>query len=86
MSVKTLNNAEVIAIPPRTAPTRTYSIAPVSQAGGAETPSLTAAEIDSFLQAENPLGCFRGVLWVMAFNLAVFLMGVMIWQSCKLLF
>jgi hypothetical protein len=86
MSVKTLNNAEAVDFQSRTSPTRTYSIAPLPQPDQTESPGPTATEIESFLQAENPVGCFRGVMWVMAFNLAVFLLGVMIWQSCKLLF
>jgi hypothetical protein len=86
MSVKTLNNAPAIGLRATAPQPRTYSIDP-SQIPLPETRSVPSAhELESFLEAENPLGCIRGVMWVMAFNVAVFLLGFMIWQSCKLLF
>ncbi len=85
MSVKTLNSIDAIALPATVSQARTYSIAPIPAFIPAEEKSYPAApEIDSFLEAENPLGCIRGVMWVMAFNVAVFLLGLMVWQSCKL--
>jgi len=48
-------------------------------------PGVASTELEAFLDGDNPLGCFRGVMWVMAFNAAVALLGFMIWQSCKYL-
>jgi hypothetical protein len=83
MPVKTLNSAQPMVFPAGISHERTYSIAP----GPARIPKQesysSATEIGSFLEGENPLGCIRGVMWVMAFNLAVFLFGLMIWQSVK---
>lgn len=86
MAVKTLSSAQAIALPGNMHQSRTYSIAPGSVCIPEETSYASAVEIGSFLEGENPLGCIRGVMWVMAFNVAVFLLGVAIWQSCKLLF
>jgi hypothetical protein len=89
MSVKTLNSAQPLVGVSSPSPTGTYSIAPSSataiQSSSREALFPTPEEIDSFLDAENPLGCIRGVMWVMAFNAAVFMLGLVIWQSCKYL-
>ncbi len=81
MPVKTLNSSQPMVLPAGISHARTYSIAtsPAFIPGQESCPS----EIDSFLEAENPLGCIRGVMWVMAFNVVVFLLGLMIWQSVK---
>ncbi len=85
MSVKTLGSAPSVANPARRSSVRTYSIEP-SLPLPTEIASPARAEFELFLEAENPIGCFRGVMWVMAFNVAVFLLGLAIWQSCKFLF
>ena len=70
----------------RTAVSRTYSVPscviPDIHPGQERCP----VEIDSFLEEENPLGCIRGVMWVMVFNAAAILLGMAIWQACKRIF
>jgi hypothetical protein len=83
MSVKTLNSVESMVLPATTSQARTYSIAPSPMSRPEERSYPSAAQIDSFLEAENPLGCIRGVMWVMAFNVSVFLLGLAIWQCVK---
>ena len=74
MSVKTLNSVQPMVLPANISQARTYSIAPSPALHPRREKSYpSAAQIDSFLEAENPLGCIRGVMWVMAFNIAVFL-------------
>ena len=85
MSVKTLNSAQPMVLPANISGARTYSIAPGSAYVPQENTCDSADQIDSFLEGENPLGCIRGVIWVMAFNLAVFLLGAAIWQCVKFL-
>jgi hypothetical protein len=85
MSVKTLNNAPPIGLPASISHARTYSIAPSRLSVPDERLYPSTDQIDSFLEAENPLGCIRGVIWVMAFNIAVFLVGLTIWQCVKFL-
>ncbi len=85
MSVKTLNSAPPIVLPASISHARTYSIAPSPLSVPDERPYPSTEQIDSFLEAENPLGCIRGVMWVMAFNIAVFLVGLTIWQCVKFL-
>jgi len=90
MSAKTLNNVQSIdlhSIADRSSQPKaqTYSIEPRLASVPAKTTCVPTTELESFLQGENPLGCFRGVMWVMAFNAAVLLLGFVIWQSCKLL-
>jgi len=89
MSVKTLNSAQPMVLPASISHARTYSIAPIPLSVPASLPEErlypSTEDIDAFLEAENPLGCFRGVMWVMAFNVAVFLVGVTIWQCLKFL-
>jgi hypothetical protein len=85
MAVKTLNTIESIASQGGTSRATTYSIECHATSLPADAATESRAELESFLQAENPLGCFRGVMWVMAFNAAAFLLGFMIWQGCKFL-
>lgn len=85
MTVKTLNSVQSIAAPGPISKTRTYSIEPQFTSIPAQTSCVSPTELESFLEAENPLGCFRGVMWVMVFNAAAFLLGFAIWQSWKLL-
>jgi len=89
MSVKTLNSAQSIALPAGISHSPTYSIAPSPVSVPASLPVErlypSTEDIDAFLEAENPLGCIRGVMWVMAFNVAVFLVGFTIWQCLKFL-
>jgi hypothetical protein len=85
MSVKTLNSAQPMVLPASISHARTYSIAPNAASTPNETLYPSAQQIDSFLEAENPLGCIRGVMWVMAFNIAVFLVGFTIWRCVKFL-
>jgi hypothetical protein len=83
MSVKTLNSAQPMVLPASISHARTYSIAPSPVSIPNETLYPAAGQIDSFLEGENPLGCIRGVMWVMAFNIAVFLVGFTIWKCVK---
>lgn len=96
MSSKTLNSVQSgsvqsIAASGHDPKALTYSIEPrltsvPAQTSCASTNDLeSVAELESFLEGENPLGCFRGVMWVMAFNSAVLLLGFVIWQSWKFL-
>jgi len=85
MSVKTLNSVQPLVLPASVSQARTYSIAPSPTYVPDEKSHPSAAEIESFLEEEHPLGCIRGVMWVMAFNLAVFLVGFTIWQCVKFL-
>jgi len=85
MSVKTLDEISVLG-GVKQAPRRlTYSIAPGVESPAVAEPGEASTELEVFLDGENPLGCMRGVMWVMAFNAAVFLLGFMIWQACKYL-
>jgi hypothetical protein len=83
MSVKTLSSAQPMVLPASISHARTYSIAPSPAYIPDEKSYASAAQMDSFLEEEHPLGCIRGVMWVMAFNLAVFLVGLTIWQCVK---
>ncbi len=90
MTVKALNNVRSLGASIPASPSLTYSIVPTLSSATAEVlehPPVQSfsPEIDSFLEGENPLGCIRGVMWVMAFNAAIFLLGFVIWQSCKYL-
>jgi len=90
MSAKILNSAPSIVVQPFAgrsshSKARTYSIEPQLTSVPAQTSYVPTTELESFLEAENPLGCFRGVMWVMAFNTAAFLLGFVIWQSWKFL-
>jgi hypothetical protein len=88
MSVKTLNRVEATTIPATVISTsvstaRTYSVAPETRFIPEQKLNHAPAELSIFLENENPIGCIRGVMWVMAFNAGVFLIGMAIWQSCK---
>jgi hypothetical protein len=85
MSVKTLHNVQSVGNAAPVSAPRTYSIAPRVAPEPVESLYSTPAELEIFLDGENPLGCIRGVMWVMAFNAAVFLLGFLVWQSCKYL-
>ncbi len=85
MSVKTLNSAETFVAPSASPRRLTYSIAPSAQLVAPPELHSMPAELESFLEGENPIGCIRGVMWVMAFNAGVFLAGFMLWQSFKYL-
>jgi hypothetical protein len=88
MSTKTLNNIDVLGSSlnsARPVRSRTYSITPRMMSTSSDVPNDSAADVEIFLEGENPLGCIRGVMWVMAFNAAVFVLGFTIWQSCKYL-
>ena len=85
MSVKTLSSVQSIPAPSPVSKARTYSIEPQLTSVPAKSSCAAPAELESFLEAENPLGCFRGIMWVMVFNAAALLMGFLIWQSWKLL-
>ena len=90
MSAETLNSVQSVLVQPladqgHLSKDRTYSVEPRLGSVPARTSYLPTTELESFLEAENPLGCFRGVMWVMAFNTAAFLLGFVIWQSWKFL-
>ncbi|AXC13420.1 hypothetical protein ACPOL_4143 [Acidisarcina polymorpha] len=89
MSAKTLNPGYTIHRPSIQSH-GTYSIAPTASTTAEASTTIeeygaTPNHIESFLEVENPLGCIRGVMWVMAFNASVFALGFLIWKSCKLL-
>jgi hypothetical protein len=81
MSVKTLSEIQTLG-PALGFRGHTYSVAPLP--AGVEE-SLPSTDLEIFLNMENPLGCARGVLFVMAFNAAFFLLGFLMWQACKYL-
>ncbi len=90
MSARTVNSVQPMVLPANISQARTYSVAPSpayipdeKSCPSAAQPSAT--QIDSFLEAENPLGCIRGVMWVMAFNVAVFVFGLLMWRCVKFL-
>jgi hypothetical protein len=85
MSVKTLNAVQVFSAPVLPSNRITYSIAPALAFLPDQSLDAEPAELESFLENENPLGCIRGVLWVMAFNATVFLLGFTVWASFKFL-
>ena len=74
-----------MVFPARVSQARTYSVAPSPVQLPNETTSPSQAQLDLFLEGENPIGCIRGVMWVMAFNFAVFLFGAAIWECVKFL-
>jgi len=82
MSAKTLNAVQLFSSSALASEPLTYSIAPASTSFISQTLSTAPAELESFLEDENPLGCIRGVLWVMGFNAAAFLIGYTIWAAC----
>jgi len=85
MSAKTLNVVEVFNTAAFTSRDLTYSIAPAPAA--IPTPELPSCpvELQVFLENDNPLGCVRGVFWVMAFNAIVFLTVFSAWATFKYL-
>jgi hypothetical protein len=85
MSVKTLSSVQPMVLPAGASQPRTYSIEPNPTYRADGNSVAAAAELEAFLEQEHPLGCIRGVMWVMAFNLAVFLGGLAIWECVKLL-
>jgi len=89
MSVKTLNGVQSFATPSATSsrdtPARTYSIEPGRASIPAEELYSTQNDLAGFLEGENPIGCVRGVMWVMAFNASVFVLGFAVWEAFKLL-
>jgi hypothetical protein len=85
MAVKTLNKVRSLGATIPASQSRTYSIAPSMTSSSERATKPHLVEMESSLQDENPLGCIRGVMWVMAFNLAALFLGIAIWQSCKLL-
>jgi hypothetical protein len=85
MAVKTLNSVESTVSQGLVSKACTYSIESRPTFVPADAAAVSRAELESFLEGENPLGCFRGVMWVMVFNVAVFLLGFMIWQGFKFL-
>lgn len=80
MSVKTLNVVPIFSAPAPASKRLTYSIAPSETAVPAQESSSLPAELEVFLEHENPLGCIRGVFWVMAFNAIVFLTAFSAWE------
>jgi hypothetical protein len=85
MSASTVNSVQPMVIPANLSQARTYSVAPSPASIPGEKSYPSATPIDSFLEAENPLGCIRGVMWVMAFNVAVLLFGLLMWRCVKFL-
>lgn len=85
MSVHTLTqpNTQVSHSSARTE--LTYSISPALEPSFSLQQCADPASVGDFLAGENPLGCIRGVMWVMAFNAGVFLLGFLVWQSVKFL-
>ncbi len=83
MPVKTLNADQVLSTPAPTSKRLTYSIAPAATSAPAPEAPMHPAELEAFLENENPLGCIRGVVWVMAFNMIVFLAAFSAWELFK---
>ena len=83
MPVKALSDVETVQV----SATRTYSVPSsvvMSVPAGVET--RYPSDLQIFLEEENPLGCIRGVMWVMVFNAAAVLLGLAIWKTCTLVF
>ncbi len=85
MSVRTVNSVQPMVLPANISQARTYSVAPSPAYIPDEKSYPSTSQIDSFLEAENPLGCIRGVMLVMSFNVAVFLFGLLMWRCVKFL-
>jgi hypothetical protein len=85
MSTKTLNAEQVFSAPAAASKRLTYSIAPTVASFADQTPTADPLDLESFLANENPIGCIRGVLWVMAFNALAFLVGFTVWATVKYL-
>jgi len=85
MSVKTLNAVQVFSTPALASKRLTYSIAPAATTVPDSQSPPRPAELEMFLENENPLGCIRGVFWVMAFNVIVFLAAFSAWATFKYL-
>jgi len=83
MSAKTLNAVQVFAAPAVSSKRLTYSIAPAQTTVSAPEASSHPAELERFLENENPLGCARGVLLIMAFNAIVFVAAFSAWAAFK---
>jgi hypothetical protein len=82
MSIETLSTIQPFIAPGRRL---TYSISPMV---APDVPQEIYSEpelLEMFLEGENPLGCIRGVMWMMAFNAGFFLLGFLIWQFWKYL-
>lgn len=86
MSTETLSTVASFRSSAAVSRPRTYSIAPVLETVVPEKVAAPPANVGVFLEGENPLGCIRGVMWMMAFNVGAFALGFLIWRSCKLLF
>ncbi len=82
MSLETLSTIQAFSAPARRL---TYSIAPEVLPDASQEIHHAPENLEVFLEGENPLGCIRGVMWIMAFNAGVFLLGLLIWESCKYL-
>jgi hypothetical protein len=85
MSAKTLDAVQIFNTPALTARQPTYSVAPASISVPAAELPTRPAEVETFLDSENPLGCARGVVWVMAFNAIAFLTAFSAWATFKYL-
>jgi hypothetical protein len=85
MSAKTLNAVQVFSAPALASERRTYSITPAPTSFPSQTSTADPADLESFLENENPIGCIRGVFWVMVFNAVAFLIGFTVWATCNYL-
>jgi hypothetical protein len=85
MFTKTLNASQVFHAPAVASKRLTSSIAPASTSLPGHTPTADPIDVESFLEDENPIGCIRGVFWVMGFNAVAFLIGFTVWATCKYL-
>jgi hypothetical protein len=85
MSVKTLSEIQTLGPASLGFRRHTYSISPIVATPASAGATLPASDLEIALDGENPLGCARGVFFVMAFNAGVALLGFLIWQSIKYL-
>lgn len=80
MPVESLSRSTIAANHSRTYSLETNVVTPASPER-CERPQL-----ELFLEEENPLGCIRGVMWVMVFNAGAVLGGIAIWKILRLIF
>jgi hypothetical protein len=88
MSVKTLNANQLFNAPAHSPRRLTYSIDPLPASPhihGSQESEAPPTELEVFLDNENPLGCLRGVMWVMGFNMVAFLVAFTVWVSLRFL-
>ena len=84
MSAKTLSAVQIFSAAAPTSRRMTYSIEPVATTIPSTELPARPAELEEFLENENPLGCIRGVFWVTVFNAIVLLTAFCAWAMVKI--